>query len=201
METEHLTQALLQTPDSLAARILEKAGAQAGAAQRLAARFIDRQPRVSGAAAQVLGRNLEALVERARKLREAGGDDLISSEHLVLALAEDPRFGVALMRDLGVTTAALEEAVRGVKGAAKAGDADAESKYEVLAKYSRDLTAEARAGRLDPVIGRDDEIRRVIQILSRRTKVRACSPCGAAPLFVAADVCPPRGCSPRTTRC
>ena len=94
----------------------------------------------------------------------------MSSEHLLAGIARDARFGTALMRDLGVSLAALDEAIAGVRGSRKVTDQDAEGKYEVLSKYARDLTAEARAGKLDPVIGRDDEIRRTIQILSRRTK-------------------------------
>ena len=94
----------------------------------------------------------------------------VSSEHLLAGIARDARFGTALMRDLGVSLGALDEAIAGVRGSKKVTDQDAEGKYEVLSKYARDLTAEARAGKLDPVIGRDDEIRRTIQILSRRTK-------------------------------
>ena len=143
---------------------------------------------------QVLGRNLEALVELARTKRDESGDEcvarlmpwslhclpcsplsplppsFVSSEHLLAGIARDARFGTALMRDLGVSLAALDEAIAGVRGSRKVTDQDAEGKYEVLSKYARDLTAEARAGKLDPVIGRDDEIRRTIQILSRRTK-------------------------------
>ena len=94
----------------------------------------------------------------------------MSSEHLLAGIARDTRFGTALMRDLGVTPAKLEAATASVRGKGKVTDPGAEGRYEVLRKYARDLTEEARAGKLDPVIGRDDEIRRTIQILSRRTK-------------------------------
>ena len=94
----------------------------------------------------------------------------VSSEHLLAGIGRDSRFGTALLRDLGLTAPSLDEAVAAVRGKRRVTDADAEGKYEVLSKYARDLTAEARAGKLDPVIGRDDEIRRTIQILSRRTK-------------------------------
>jgi ATP-dependent Clp protease ATP-binding subunit ClpB len=94
----------------------------------------------------------------------------VSSEHLLEGVAADARFGVALFRDLGVSEAKLAAAVAAVRGKSRVTDAGAEGRYEMLSKYARDLTAEARAGKLDPVIGRDDEIRRTIQILSRRTK-------------------------------
>ncbi len=94
----------------------------------------------------------------------------VSSEHLLAGIGRDARFGSALLRDLGVSASGLDDAIAAVRGNRRVTDADAEGKYEVLSKYARDLTAEARAGKLDPVIGRDDEIRRTIQILSRRTK-------------------------------
>jgi len=171
VETEHLLKALLEQPNGLARRVVSKAG---GDPTRLLERtddYIRRQPRVTGdAAQQVLGRNLEGAVNRAMDLRQKMGDKFVSVEHLLLALADDARFAEPLLRQEGLAKPALERAVADVRGSNKVTDQDPEGKYEALSRYARDLTRDARDGRLDPVIGRDDEIRRAIQILSRRTK-------------------------------
>ena len=125
---------------------------------------------MSGTSQQVLGRFLESLVDDAREISKAMSDEFVAVEHLLLALARDERFGKGLMVDLGVTYANLEVAIITLRRGENVNDQDAEGKYEALKKYSRDLTEEARLGKLDPVIGRDDEIRRAIQILSRRSK-------------------------------
>ena len=119
---------------------------------------------------QMLGRDLESLLERARKSKKELGDEFVSVEHLILAYAGDRRFGQGLLKEQGVSEKILEKAVKEVRGAQKVTDQDAEGKYESLERYGKDLTEMARQGKLDPVIGRDDEIRRCIQILSRRTK-------------------------------
>ena len=98
------------------------------------------------------------------------GDEFVSIEHMLIAVAEDARFGQGLLRGEGLDRAKLEAATREIRGSNKVTDQDPEGKYEALGKYARDLTQAAREGKLDPVIGRDDEIRRAIQILSRRTK-------------------------------
>eukprot|EP00897_Mesotaenium_endlicherianum_P008408 jgi/Mesen1/7596/ME000395S06752 len=128
--------------------------------------------RISGDPAQMLGRDLEALIERARGFKKEYGDSFVSVEHLVLAFFADRRFGQQLLKEVGagVSLKKLQEAVAAIRGSQKVVDQDAEGKYEALDKYGKDLTEMARQGRLDPVIGRDDEIRRCIQILSRRTK-------------------------------
>ena len=118
----------------------------------------------------MLGRDLESLLERARKSKKELGDEFVSVEHLILAYAGDRRFGQGLLKEQGVSEKILEKAVKEVRGAQKVTDQDAEGKYESLERYGKDLTEMARQGKLDPVIGRDDEIRRCIQILSRRTK-------------------------------
>eukprot|EP00878_Enallax_costatus_P007086 GHUV01007425.1.p1 GENE.GHUV01007425.1~~GHUV01007425.1.p1 ORF type:complete len:644 (+),score=165.00 GHUV01007425.1:422-2353(+) len=171
VETEHLFKALLEQPNGLARRIISKAGSDATRLLDKTDAFIRRQPRVSGdTAQQVLGRNLEGVVNAAMNLKGKMGDQFVSVEHLVLALADDVRFGEQLFKQEGLTKAKLDEAVKEVRGSNKVVDQDPEGKYEALNKYARDLTAAAREGKLDPVIGRDDEIRRCIQILSRRTK-------------------------------
>jgi ATP-dependent Clp protease ATP-binding subunit ClpB len=170
VETEHLLKALLEQPNGLARRVAAKAGASASRLLEATDAFIARQPRVSGAAEQVLGRSLEALITAAEKLKKKWGDEFVSVEELLMAYADDERFGRQLLKEQGLTREALEEAIMAVRGGKTVTDADPEGKYEALTRYGRDLTQAAREGKLDPVIGRDDEIRRAIQILSRRTK-------------------------------
>ena len=168
VETEHLLKALLEQPNGLARRIIAKAGSEPSRLLERVDAHIRRQPRVSGdAAQQVLGRNLEGVVNAAMALRGKMGDSFVSVEHLVLALVDDARFVEGLFKSEGLTRAKLEAAVTEVRGANKVVDQDPEGKYEALSKYARDLTAAARDGKLDPVIGRDEEIRRAVQILSR----------------------------------
>mmetsp|Transcript_1435 Transcript_1435/g.3464 ORF Transcript_1435/g.3464 Transcript_1435/m.3464 type:complete len:965 (+) Transcript_1435:124-3018(+) len=170
VETEHLLKALLEQPNGLARRIASKAGSEATALLDLTDKYIRQQPKVSGDSSQVLGRNLEGVVNRAMELKDKWGDQYVSVEHLVLALADDPRFGATLFKNEGLTNKKLEEAIKEIRGNNKVLDQDPEGKYEALSKYARDLTQAARDGKLDPVIGRDEEVRRCIQILSRRTK-------------------------------
>ncbi|GIL72080.1 hypothetical protein Vretimale_486 [Volvox reticuliferus] len=170
VETEHLMKAMLEQPNGLARRIFAKAGSEPTHLLERTDEFIRRQPRVTGDASQALGRNLEALVNRAMELQSKWGDQFVSIEHLVMAMAEDSRFGEALYKAEKLTKDKIEQAVKDVRGSNKVVDQDPEGKYEALSKYARDLTAAARDGKLDPVIGRDDEVRRTIQILSRRTK-------------------------------
>ena len=170
VETEHLCKALFEQKDAFAVRIVTEAGADPVAAAGFIDRFINRQPKVSGGAQQVLGRHLESLVDNARRKKTQMGDDFVAVEHLVLAAAADDRFGAALCADVGVDAARLEAAVMKLRGGNVVTDQGAESKYESLDRYARDLTNEARKGKLDPVVGRDDEIRRTVQILSRRSK-------------------------------
>ncbi|CAD7704818.1 unnamed protein product [Ostreobium quekettii] len=170
VETEHLFKALLEQPNGLARRIISKAGGDPTALLEAIDDHILRQPRVSGESAQVLGRHLEGVVEKAQLLKSKWRDSFVSVEHLVLGLAQDVRFCEVLLRGRGLTYDTLLKAVEEIRGSTRITDQDPEGKYEALAKYARDLTEAARNGQLDPVIGRDDEIRRSIQILSRRTK-------------------------------
>jgi len=170
IESEHLLKALLEQ-DGLASSIFAKVGANVQQLRDRADEFIARQPKVTGGTGSVyLGRSLDTLLDRAEATRKQLGDEFISIEHLVLAYPQDERFGRALLREIGVTEATLKEAVQQIRGSQKVTDQNPEGKYESLEKYGRDLTQLARQGKLDPVIGRDDEIRRTIQILSRRTK-------------------------------
>jgi ATP-dependent Clp protease ATP-binding subunit ClpB len=170
VETEHLMKALLEQPNGLARRIFSKAGSDASLLLDRTDAFIRKQPRISGESAQVLGRNLEGVVTRAMELQSKWGDDFVSVEHLVSSLIEDPRFAEALLKGEGLTKDTINQAIKDIRGTNKVTDQGAEEKYESLSKYARDLTQAARDGKLDPVIGRDEEIRRAIQILSRRSK-------------------------------
>ncbi|MDX2096476.1 MAG: ATP-dependent chaperone ClpB [Leptolyngbyaceae cyanobacterium bins.59] len=170
IESEHLMRSLLEQ-DGLAISIFNKLEINA---QRLRDRtedFIRKQPKVSGSGTSVyLGRSLDTLLDRAENYRKEFGDEFISIEHLLLGYARDDRFGKGVFQEFKLDEAKLRGAIEQVRGSQKVTDQNPEGKYESLEKYGRDLTEFARQGKLDPVIGRDDEIRRTIQILSRRTK-------------------------------
>ncbi|CAM6102774.1 unnamed protein product [Calypogeia fissa] len=171
VETEHLMKALLEQRNGLARRIFSKIGVDNTSLLQFTERFIQRQPKVTGdTSGSVLGRDLEALIERAKTYKKEMGDSFISVEHLLLSYLKDSRFGQNLLKEFKITEQSLKAAVEAIRGPQKVTDQDAEGKYEALEKYGIDLTEMARQGKLDPVIGRDDEIRRCIQILSRRTK-------------------------------
>nr|CAD1822601.1 unnamed protein product [Ananas comosus var. bracteatus] len=171
VETEHLMKSLLEQKNGLARRIFSKAGVDNTKLLDATERFIQRQPKVLGeSAGSMLGRDLEALIQRAREYKKEYGDSFVSVEHLVLAFADDRRFGKQLFKDFQITLQTLKSSIEAIRGRQNVIDQDPEGKYEALEKYGKDLTAMAREGKLDPVIGRDDEIRRCIQILSRRTK-------------------------------
>ncbi|CBI22284.3 unnamed protein product, partial [Vitis vinifera] len=171
VETEHLMKALLEQKNGLARRIFSKAGVDNTRLLDATDKFIQRQPKVIGeSAGSMLGRDLESLIQRAREYKKEYGDSFVSVEHLVLAFVQDQRFGKQLFKDFQISQKALKSAIEAIRGRQQVIDQDPEGKYEALEKYGKDLTAMAKAGKLDPVIGRDDEIRRCIQILSRRTK-------------------------------
>ncbi|KAL7190580.1 hypothetical protein ACSBR2_022794 [Camellia fascicularis] len=171
VETEHLMKALLEQRNGLARRIFSKVGVDNTRLLEATDKFIQRQPKVLGeSAGSMLGRNLEALIQLARDYKKEYGDSFVSVEHLVLAFIQDNRFGKQLFKDFQISLNTLKNAIEAIRGRQTVIDQDPEGKYEALEKYGKDLTAMAREGKLDPVIGRDDEIRRCIQILSRRTK-------------------------------
>ena len=170
LEPEHLMQALLEQ-DGLAASIFQKAGVSVEELRERTTTFINKQPKVSGSNSSVyLGDALNTLLDRADQYRQDFEDDYISIEHLVLGYIKDKRFGQDLLKSFGITEKSLKQTIEQIRGNQRVTDQNPEGKYESLEKYGRDLTAYARDGKLDPVIGRDDEIRRTIQILSRRTK-------------------------------
>jgi ATP-dependent Clp protease ATP-binding subunit ClpB len=170
LEVEHLAIALLEE-DETTTLLLERAGADPAALLKRLIDFVRRQPSVTTDGTNIyLGRGLDQLLDRADAEREERGDRFISVDHFWLAFAEDKRVGKNLLRSVGLDGGLLEEAIQKTRGTQKVVDQDSESRYNALEKYGRDLTAQAEEGKLDPVIGRDEEVRRVIQVLSRRTK-------------------------------
>lgn len=176
VDGEHLLLALIDQGDGLVPRLLDQAGADTAALRADLQAELDRRPRVSGpgatpgqvAATARLARVLDAAAREAKRLK----DEYISVEHLVIALAEEGNATAAgrILASHGVTRDAFLTALMRIRGNQRVTSATPEGSYEALSKYGRDLVAEGRAGTLDPVIGRDAEIRRVIQILSRKTK-------------------------------
>jgi ATP-dependent Clp protease ATP-binding subunit ClpB len=169
---EHVLSALLVQEGGIVAALLRKMGVEPDAVAREVGRALDAQPQVQGAAAEVyVGRRLKDLMSDAQKRSQEFKDEYVSSEHLLLALA-DGKHGAAsqALKDAGVRESVLLSALAEVRGTQRVTDREAEGKYQALAKYTRDLTEAARTGKLDPVIGRDEEIRRSMQVLSRRTK-------------------------------
>ncbi|MEB3220939.1 MAG: ATP-dependent chaperone ClpB [Candidatus Sericytochromatia bacterium] len=173
LEPEHLLLALLAQLEGIVRPILQKVDVSPDALQQGATEDLGRLPRVSGAMGQAyVSPALKAVLDEAWREREALKDDFVSTEHLLLALAAEggkSRASERLRRE-GATRERLLRALAAVRGTHRVTDQHPEDRYQALSRYGRDLTAAARLGKLDPVIGRDQEIRRVIQVLSRRTK-------------------------------
>jgi ATP-dependent Clp protease ATP-binding subunit ClpB len=173
VEPEHLLISVLQQEGGVVGPVLEKLGVSPRLVAEEVEREVDRMPRVEGASAQVyISQNLKAVLEGAWKEMESLKDEYVSTEHLLLAIADEAYEGPAglILRKHGAAKEAVFQALTGIRGQSRVTDPTPEAKYQALERYSRDLTESARKGSLDPVIGRDDEIRRVIQVLSRRTK-------------------------------
>jgi ATP-dependent Clp protease ATP-binding subunit ClpB len=171
VEPDHLLAALLSDPEGIVFPLVRRAGADPGALKTRATEALDRMPKIYGPEQEVvLSPQTARLIERARREASALGDQYVSTEHLLLALSEGSDHAATLLTESGLTREAILKALEQVRGAKRVTDQDPESKYQALERFGRDLVELARAGKLDPVIGRDDEIRRVIQVLSRRTK-------------------------------
>jgi ATP-dependent Clp protease ATP-binding subunit ClpB len=172
VEPVHLLLALLAQPEGITAPILTAAGADQALVRAGAEDLLSRSPKAFGAttASPSLSRGISRVLEAAQARATRLNDDYISTEHLLLGLAAEGGDVTALLRDTGATEDALLKAVAEVRGGTRVTSQDPESTYQSLEKYGRDLTQEARNGKLDPVIGRDAEIRRVVQVLARRTK-------------------------------
>src|SRR5881296_2412681 len=167
----HLFLALLQQDEGIVMPLLQKAGLNVTQLQAETEREIERFPKQSGGVEPTLARELSRVLDRADEEAKSLGDAYVSTEHLLLALVEEKGTTARqLLSASGVNRKELLAALEGVRGAHRVVDQEPESKYQALQRYSRDLTELARKGKLDPVIGRDQEIRRVIQVLSRRTK-------------------------------
>ncbi|MBC7979706.1 MAG: ATP-dependent chaperone ClpB [Armatimonadetes bacterium] len=171
LKSGHVLLALLQQEGGIAVPILQKAGVDVGMLKVAAAAALEREPSVQGASNQPqMSAGLRATLEAADKAREGLGDDYLSVEHFLLGSLKGDSPAGKLLKDAGMDEKKAEAAVKEVRGAQKVTDENPEGKYQTLEKYGTDLTARARAGKIDPVIGRDHEIRRVLQVLSRRTK-------------------------------
>jgi ATP-dependent Clp protease ATP-binding subunit ClpB len=170
LETEHLLISLLDQEGGLAPTILQRAGIEPRRVRDRVEAFINQQPKLARVDQLYLGRGLETTLDRAEEFRKEYGDDFISVEHLLLGALDDERVGKRVLAPLGLTVERLKPVIQQVRGKQRVTDKNPEARYEALERYGRDLTKAAREGKLDPVIGRDEEIRRVIQVLSRRTK-------------------------------
>src|SRR5436309_9819430 len=171
IDVEHLLLALLEQPDGLASNLLEAAGVAPRAVVEAVERELARRPQVSGPAAgpsqTFITQRLSQVLAKAEDEMRALKDEYLSVEHILLTLAGDTG---GVFRGLGLSRDRLMEALRQVRGNQRVTSPDPETSYQALEKYGRDLTKLAAQGKLDPVIGRDDEVRRVMQVLSRRTK-------------------------------
>ena len=167
----HLLLALLTQNDGIAAPLLEAVGVEPATIRAEAQRILDRLPQASGANSQPqLSRESLAAITTAQQLATEMDDEYVSTEHLMVGLATGDSEVAKLLTGHGASPQALRDAFVKVRGSARVTSPDPEATYQALEKYSTDLTARAREGKLDPVIGRDNEIRRVVQVLSRRTK-------------------------------
>src|SRR5213595_3954035 len=171
---EHFLSALLDQSDGITQPLLEKIGVPANRLRERLTGELERRPRVTGAAVDIrLSNELRSVLDGAEKEMAKLKDEYTSAEHYLLALSAVPQSGIPaakILKDLGVTRDKLMQALQQVRGSQRVTDQNPEGKYQTLEKYGRDLTELARRGKIDPVIGRDNEIRRIMQVLSRRTK-------------------------------
>ena len=171
LKSAHVLLALLQQEGGIATPILQKAGIDVAQLKVAVASALAKEVSVQGATTQPqISAGLRATLDEADKVREKMDDDFLSVEHFLLGSLKGDSPAGKLLKDAGLDLKKAEAAVKEVRGPQKVTDADPEGKYQTLEKYGTDLTARARAGKIDPVIGRYHEIRRVLQVLSRRTK-------------------------------
>ncbi len=172
IEPEHLLSALISQEGGVVPSLLKRIGTDTNMLQNSVQQALGRLPRATGSSVQVsVSRNLNTIIEEAQSIADNMKDDYVSTEHLLMAMAQ-PKAGTVreLLARHGIDYNSIMQALAAVRGSQRVTSQNPEAQYEALVKYGRDLTQEARKGKLDPVIGRDEEIRRVIQILSRRTK-------------------------------
>ncbi len=166
----HVLAAMLGQEGGLARPLMEKMGTSVEKLKTSLDQFLARQPSVSGSSSLAASNDLRIILTAAEDEQNTLKDDYLSVEHFLLALFKKPGELAELLKAQGLTHSSAREALTAVRGAQKVTDQDPEGKYQTLEKYGTDLTARARAGKIDPVIGRDDEIRRIMQVLSRRSK-------------------------------
>ncbi len=169
MTNEHFLLALLEQPDGVTRPLLEKLGVVPADLETRIRGELDRRPKVSGADVR-LGNELRKTLDAAEREMAKLKDEFTSAEHYLLALTSESGPAAKALKDLGVSRDKLMQALQQVRGSQRVTDQNPEGKYQTLEKYGQDLTERARRGKIDPVIGRDNEIRRVMQVLSRRTK-------------------------------
>ena len=169
-EPEHLAKALLTQQDGITLPILQKIGADPKLVLARVDEALGKFPRVQGGEGAALGQRLLKVFDKAEDEAKALKDEFVSSEHVIAALTSDKSMIGEVLKSSGVTRERVLAVLKDVRGSGRVTSQDSEGTYRALEKYGRDLTELARAGKLDPVIGRDEEIRRVIQVLSRRTK-------------------------------
>ena len=167
---EHLLLALLRQPDGVARPLFEKMQIRPQGIEELLQQELAKKPKVSGAVEPFLGNELRTALNGSEQEMTRLKDEYVSVEHFLLSLTESQSRAGAILKMAGITRERLMQALQAVRGSQKVTDQNPEGKYQSLDKYGRDLTEAARKGKIDPVIGRDDEIRRVMQVLSRRTK-------------------------------
>ena len=174
IDVEHLAAALIEQQGGVVPSILTALNVQPAQLSSALTTELERQPKVSGNVQIGASARLGRVLQTAQKEAEALGDEYVSTEHLLLAMTADNGYTGQALKRLGVTHERVLTALKDVRGNQRVTDANPENKYQVLEKYGRDLTDLARKNKIDPVIGRDEEIRRTIQVLSRRTKNNRC---------------------------
>ena len=168
---EHLLKVLLEEKDGLSRALIQSAGGRPDAADKAADDLLAKRPKVEGGSGQLyMAPETARIFAEAEAGAKAGGDAFVTTERLLIAIAKEGGDAAKALKDAGANAAALEEAAKAMRKGKTADSASAEEGYDALKRYARDLTQAARDGKLDPVIGRDEEIRRTIQVLSRRTK-------------------------------
>ncbi len=170
LDVEHLAAALVDQPGGIVSSVLTALGVQPAQLSSALATELQRQPKVTGNVQLSASARLGRVLQQAQKEAQSLGDEYVSTEHLLLAMTEDQGYTGQALKRLGVTHERVLNALKDVRGNQRVTDQNPEGKYQALEKYGRDLTEMARKNKVDPVIGRDEEIRRVIQVLSRRTK-------------------------------
>src|SRR5438445_5782690 len=170
LDVEHLAAALVDQPGGIVSSVLTALGVKPPQLSSALATERQRQPKVSGNVQLSATARLGRVLQQAQKEAESLGDEYVSTEHLLLAMTEDQGYTGQALKRLGVTHERVLGALKDVRGNQRVTDQNPEGKYQALDRYGRDLTDLARKNKTDPVIGRDEEIRRVIRVLSRRTK-------------------------------